>query len=210
MPHGAGSKSQGFQYSGSNDWAAVAWYYENTDNRTHPVGEKQANELGLFGHVGERPGMGAGLLPRQLRRRTERRYGLGARRLRSSRHARRLLVRQAELRPLGQPLLVHHVFPQQQPRLPPCPDGPRLETTRRTVFRSGGHVSGSIRDTRGHSRLQSSRLAPRAGKRDGRASDLGLGDDGDLLRPLIGERQLRDLEVLFCTHVRLAYCEPLT
>ena len=43
-----GQQSQGFQYAGSNDWAAVAWYYENTDNRTHPVGEKQANELGLF------------------------------------------------------------------------------------------------------------------------------------------------------------------
>ena len=43
-----GQQSQGFQYAGSNDWAAVAWYYENTDNRTHPVGQKQANELGLF------------------------------------------------------------------------------------------------------------------------------------------------------------------
>ena len=35
-----GQQSQGFQYSGSNDWAAVAWYYENTGNRTHPVGTK--------------------------------------------------------------------------------------------------------------------------------------------------------------------------
>ena len=43
-----GSKSKEFQYAGSNDWAAVAWYYENTGNRTRPVGEKQANELGLF------------------------------------------------------------------------------------------------------------------------------------------------------------------
>lgn len=43
-----GQQSKGFQYAGSNDWAAVALYYENTDNRTHPVGQKQANELGLF------------------------------------------------------------------------------------------------------------------------------------------------------------------
>ncbi|MCY4606402.1 MAG: formylglycine-generating enzyme family protein [Gemmatimonadetes bacterium] len=43
-----GQQSQGFQYAGSNDWAAVAWYYENSGNRTNPVGQKQANELGLF------------------------------------------------------------------------------------------------------------------------------------------------------------------
>ncbi len=43
-----GQQSKGFQYAGSNDWAAVAWYYENTGNRTHRVGQKQANELGLF------------------------------------------------------------------------------------------------------------------------------------------------------------------
>ena len=29
-----------------------------------------------------------------------------------------------QLRPLGQPLLIHHVFPQRQPRLPDCPHAP--------------------------------------------------------------------------------------
>ena len=43
-----GQRSQEYQYAGSNDWTAVAWYYENSSNRTHPVGQKQANELGLF------------------------------------------------------------------------------------------------------------------------------------------------------------------
>ena len=43
-----GQRSEGHPYAGSNRWATVAWYYENSDNRTHPVGQKQANELGLF------------------------------------------------------------------------------------------------------------------------------------------------------------------
>ena len=43
-----GNQSRGFQYSGSNNWAEVAWYYENSDNRTNPVGGKKPNELGLF------------------------------------------------------------------------------------------------------------------------------------------------------------------
>lgn len=43
---GQGSRSH--QYAGSDDWAEVAWYYENADNRTHPVGQKKENELGLF------------------------------------------------------------------------------------------------------------------------------------------------------------------
>lgn len=42
-----GGKSQGFQYAGGNDIDAVAWYGNNSDNQTHPVGEKKANELGL-------------------------------------------------------------------------------------------------------------------------------------------------------------------
>ena len=43
-----GLLSEGYQYAGSSSWADVAWYYENSGNRTHPVGRKQANELGLF------------------------------------------------------------------------------------------------------------------------------------------------------------------
>ena len=34
-------------YSGGNDVNAVAWYYENSEKATHPVGTKAANELGI-------------------------------------------------------------------------------------------------------------------------------------------------------------------
>lgn len=43
-----GNYSKGYKYSGSNDLDAVAWYIENSDKRTHPVGTKQANELGIY------------------------------------------------------------------------------------------------------------------------------------------------------------------
>lgn len=42
-----GNKSKGYKYAGSNDINAVAWY-GNADGRTHPVGEKKPNELGLY------------------------------------------------------------------------------------------------------------------------------------------------------------------
>ncbi len=42
-----GEKSRGYQYAGSNDPKEVAWYDENADSKTHPVGLKTANELGL-------------------------------------------------------------------------------------------------------------------------------------------------------------------
>ena len=51
-----GSKSRGYKYSGSNNPGAVAWYYNNSGNKTHPVGQKQANELGIYdmsGNVSE-------------------------------------------------------------------------------------------------------------------------------------------------------------
>ncbi len=61
-----GKQSSGFKYSGSNSLDEVGWYYENSgdrrldDNywsassvernngRSHPVGQKKSNELGLF------------------------------------------------------------------------------------------------------------------------------------------------------------------
>ena len=43
-----GNKSKGYKYSGSNDADAVAWYYDNSGGKTHPVATKQANELGLY------------------------------------------------------------------------------------------------------------------------------------------------------------------
>ena len=43
-----GQKSQGFKYAGSNDINEVAWYRDNADGSTHPVGEKMPNELGLY------------------------------------------------------------------------------------------------------------------------------------------------------------------
>jgi formylglycine-generating enzyme required for sulfatase activity len=43
-----GSLSRGYSYSGSNNLDAVAWYSANSGNGTHPGGEKQPNELGLY------------------------------------------------------------------------------------------------------------------------------------------------------------------
>lgn len=43
-----GQKSQGFKYAGGNNIDEVAWYRNNADRTTHPVGEKKSNELGLY------------------------------------------------------------------------------------------------------------------------------------------------------------------
>jgi formylglycine-generating enzyme required for sulfatase activity len=43
-----GTHSQGFTYSGSNTATEVAWHDSNAGSSTHPVGQKQANELGLY------------------------------------------------------------------------------------------------------------------------------------------------------------------
>jgi len=43
-----GNKSKGYKYSGSDDIDAVAWYRENSDRKTHPVGTKAPNELGIY------------------------------------------------------------------------------------------------------------------------------------------------------------------
>lgn len=43
-----GTKSKRFEYAGSNDVNAVAWTYVNSGSNIHPVGQKEANELGLY------------------------------------------------------------------------------------------------------------------------------------------------------------------
>ena len=43
-----GNKSKGYKYSGSRTLDEVAWYYENSGSKTHPVAQKKANELGLY------------------------------------------------------------------------------------------------------------------------------------------------------------------
>uniref|UniRef100_UPI00321780FC SUMF1/EgtB/PvdO family nonheme iron enzyme n=1 Tax=uncultured Draconibacterium sp. TaxID=1573823 RepID=UPI00321780FC len=43
-----GNSSKGYTYSGSNTIGDVAWYEGNSGIKTHPVGQKQANELGIY------------------------------------------------------------------------------------------------------------------------------------------------------------------
>ncbi|MEY4134087.1 MAG: hypothetical protein RL386_437, partial [Bacteroidota bacterium] len=43
-----GSSSLGYKYSGSNNLDEVAWHEGNSGNKTHPVGQKKSNELGLY------------------------------------------------------------------------------------------------------------------------------------------------------------------
>ena len=43
-----GQKSRGYKYAGSNTLSDVAWYLDNSGSKTHPVKQKQANELGLY------------------------------------------------------------------------------------------------------------------------------------------------------------------
>ena len=47
-----GNYSRHYKYSGSNYLGDVAWYTDNSGSRTHPVGTKQANELGLYDMTG--------------------------------------------------------------------------------------------------------------------------------------------------------------
>ena len=52
-----GNKSQGYRYAGGSNIDDVAWYYDNSGGITHPVAQKQPNELGLYdmsGNVEER------------------------------------------------------------------------------------------------------------------------------------------------------------
>ena len=43
-----GKKSRSYQYSGSSNISDAAWYDGNSGSKTHPVGMKQANELGIY------------------------------------------------------------------------------------------------------------------------------------------------------------------
>lgn len=43
-----GKKSKGYKYSGSNTIDSVAWYKDNSGEKTHPVATKSPNELGLY------------------------------------------------------------------------------------------------------------------------------------------------------------------
>lgn len=43
-----GKKSRGYKYSGSNTIGDVAWYSGNSGSKTHEVGTKSPNELGLY------------------------------------------------------------------------------------------------------------------------------------------------------------------
>ena len=43
-----GSKSCGYKYAGGDNLGSVAWYTDNSGSKTHEVGKKQPNELGLY------------------------------------------------------------------------------------------------------------------------------------------------------------------
>ena len=43
-----GNKSEGYKYAGGNDLNEVAWNRGNSSSKTHPVGTKAPNELGLY------------------------------------------------------------------------------------------------------------------------------------------------------------------
>ncbi|MEA1972181.1 MAG: SUMF1/EgtB/PvdO family nonheme iron enzyme, partial [Candidatus Cloacimonadota bacterium] len=43
-----GQKTNNYIFSGSNNLDEVAWYNQNSNNRSHSVGQKKTNELGLF------------------------------------------------------------------------------------------------------------------------------------------------------------------
>lgn len=51
-----GRRGRGSVYSGGNSPERIAWYEANSDQKTHPVARKKANELGLYdmsGNVSE-------------------------------------------------------------------------------------------------------------------------------------------------------------
>ncbi len=47
-----GNKSRGYEYAGSNSAGDVGWHGVNSGGKTHPVGQKRPNELGLYDMIG--------------------------------------------------------------------------------------------------------------------------------------------------------------
>jgi len=47
-----GNKSRGYKYAGSSYIFDVAWFLDNSNEETHPVGTKRANELGIYDMTG--------------------------------------------------------------------------------------------------------------------------------------------------------------
>ena len=47
-----GNRSRGYEYSGSSSPDGVSWYDDNSGKKTHAVGGKQPNELGLYDRSG--------------------------------------------------------------------------------------------------------------------------------------------------------------
>jgi sulfatase modifying factor 1 len=43
-----GKRSKGYKYAGSNEINEVAWFSDNNEGITHPVGQKKPNELGIY------------------------------------------------------------------------------------------------------------------------------------------------------------------
>ena len=43
-----GKKPKGYEYAGSGNIDLVAWYDDNSESKTHPVGTKTKNDLGLY------------------------------------------------------------------------------------------------------------------------------------------------------------------
>lgn len=48
-----GEQGRGYIFPGGNDANAVAWHASNAKNQTHPVGQKEPNEIGLYDLAGQ-------------------------------------------------------------------------------------------------------------------------------------------------------------
>jgi formylglycine-generating enzyme required for sulfatase activity len=77
---GGKNSSTQFTYAGSNTVGDVAWYSENSGNRTHEAGQKAPNALGLYDMSGNVWEMVLGLVRRLFRRSENRSFRCGYRR----------------------------------------------------------------------------------------------------------------------------------